>query len=371
MKRLRVAVIGGGHLGRIHSRLLKNNRNARLVAVCDPQPLIQQQAIAELDVRAVSDYQKVIDEIDAAVIATPSASHAAIAFDLLDAGKHLLIEKPVTVCAADAREIAERAAQKEVCVQVGHVERFNSAIHEAIRHVGKPRYIEATRASGFTFRSTDIGVVHDLMIHDIDLAQFLFDSPAMQVYATGVCVLGHNEDIAEARIEFGCGGVANLRASRCSFKNERTLRIFGTQGFAAVDLATHTVSVVQLPAWIQQREVDVLELNATQQAYVRENLFTDILPQTTIKVTPQNAIEAEHQDWLAAISEGRSPTVTADQGARNVELVEKVLEQIADHNWARNDRNMTGPLATPSDVASDRPIPDAIMSPLSQTRKAA
>jgi predicted dehydrogenase len=348
MKRLRIAVIGGGHLGRIHARLLKENRHAKVIAVCDPQPRAQQSIIADLDLRACSDYQKIIDEFDAAVIATPSASHAEIALHLIQAGKHLLIEKPITVTSADARRIAEAASENQICVQVGHVERFNAAIRFALEHVGQPRYIEAVRMSGFTYRSTDIGVVHDLMIHDIDLAQSLFQSPVRETRSSGIAVLGHQEDIAEARLNFACGGVANLRASRCSYENERSLKIFGTQGFAAIDLAKHSVSLVRVPQWIQQRQVDFLDLPLPQQSFVRENLFSQVLEKEICQIEPVNAIAAEQQDWLEAIATERNPLVTADQAARNVEIAEQIIDQINHHSWSRMDDGMIGALATPS-----------------------
>ncbi|MEZ6092655.1 MAG: Gfo/Idh/MocA family oxidoreductase [Pirellulaceae bacterium] len=370
MKKLRVAVIGGGHLGRIHARLMKQNKLAKLVAVCDPQPLVQQRSIDEFDVRAVSDYQKIVDEFDAAVIATPSALHADVALRLIEQGKHLLIEKPVTVDSHDAREIADRAAAKGVCVQVGHVERFNASVREALKHVGRPRYLESVRMSGFTFRSTDIGVVHDLMVHDIDLACHMFDSPVLKTNASGVAVLGHQEDIAEARLEFGCGAVANLRASRCSFENERSLRIFGTQGFAAVNLTNNTVNVVRVPEWVQQREVDFLALAGEQQGFVREHLFSRVLNRETIQVTPVNAIEMEQTDWLQAIAAGRQPAVTADQAARNVEVAERIIADIETRSWDRTSDAMIGAMAIPSDVSCSLPIP-VELNQTETTRRAA
>jgi predicted dehydrogenase len=327
-KRLRVAVIGAGHLGRIHSRLLNANPAVKLAVVCDPQPLAQQAAITEFNVRAASDYRKLISEFDAAVIATPSFQHAEIALDLMAHGKHLLIEKPLTIASADAWELAHQAAARGVCIQVGHVERFNPAVQAACAAVGNVRVIEAQRLSGFTFRSTDIGVVHDLMIHDIDLACHYLTGKLTQIQASGQVILGDHEDQAECRLEFADGGVAKLTASRCSPTAERSLRIIGSEGIAAVDLTRHTVRLSRFPQWLRRGDVDFLALDETQRTFVKENLFTQILPTEEVSVPPINAIEREQLDWLQAIRENRQPTIPADQGARNVEVAEQILNQI-------------------------------------------
>lgn len=364
MKKFRAAVIGGGHLGRIHARLLKSNPLARLVAVCDPQPLAQQAAINEFNIRAVSDYRKIVDEIDVAVIATPSFQHAEIARDLLARGKHLLIEKPVTVEAKDARELAKLAREKCICVQVGHVERFNPAIQKAQETVGTPKYIEASRQSGFTYRSTDIGVVHDLMIHDIDLVCQMFSGQLESVHSMGMAIIGNLEDMAQVRLEFSCGGVANLTASRCSFAPERTFKMFGTKGFASVDLAKHLVTTVQVPHWVANREFDFLAASEEQKTFVREHLFTDVLKKSEAAVAPLNAIEAEQTDWLEAIRDFRDPLVTIEQAARNVAIAAQIVEQINEHSWSQKNKGMVGPLARPSakDLNRDK-VPEQLRAP--------
>jgi predicted dehydrogenase len=208
------------------------------------------------------------------------------------------------------------------------------------------------------------------MIHDIDLAQHLFGSAAMRVTASGIAVLGNDEDIAEARIEFTCGAIANLRASRCSFQPERTLNLFGTKGFASVDLAAQRVTVVEIPSWVQQRQLGFLDLNGQQQAFVREHLFDAVLPKRTVDVTPINAIEAEHRDWIEAIESNRDPAVTADQASRNVEIAERVIESIGQHAWSRSETRMCGAFATPNDAATKESIPD-ILAPSEDSRRAA
>ena len=348
MKRFRVAVVGGGHLGQIHAKLLKANPAVELVAVCDPQPLVQQKFIQQFDLRAVSDARKIIDEIDGAVIATPTTLHHGISRDLLQAGKHLLIEKPVTNTLAEGLELLEAAKAHQAVVQVGHVERFNPAIQAALGKIGTPRFIESQRMSGFTFRSTDIGVIQDLMIHDIDLVQWIFNGLPSDLQSIGISIFGQNEDIAQARLQFPCGAVASLTASRCSYQPVRRMSIFGTHGFASVDMTAGKVQVVEVPSWIRGRELDFFSLTTEQQAFVRERLFSEVLAKSEMPIEPANAIDLEQRDWLHAITSGESPAVPLESGVAAVRTAETIRNQCAAHGWMKNDEQMRGIFATPA-----------------------
>lgn len=364
MKRTRIAVVGGGHLGQIHARLLKAKPSVELVAVCDPQPLVQQKFIQQFDLRAVSDARKILDEFDAAVVATPTSLHHGIARDLLLAGKHLLIEKPVTNTLAEGLELIELASASGAIVQVGHVERFNPAIQSALGRIGTPRFIESQRMSGFTFRSTDIGVVQDLMIHDIDLVQWIFNGMPEDIRSVGISVFGQNEDIAQARLQFPCGAVASLTASRCSYQPVRKMNIFGTHGFASVDMTAGKVQVVEVPSWIRGREFDFFSLTAEQQAFIRENLFTEVLGKSELPIEPANAIDLEQQDWLNAIAAGESPAVPLQAGVAAVRTAETIRQQCAAHAWLKNDSTMRGIFATPA-TRFDRqidPLPEFLQT---------
>jgi predicted dehydrogenase len=365
MKRIRVAVVGGGHLGQIHARLLKANSNVQLIAVCDPQPLVQQKVIQQFDLRAVGDARKILDEFDAAVIATPTTLHHEISRDLLIAGKHLLIEKPVTGTFAEGLDLLTLARTHGNVVQVGHVERFNPAIQNALGRIGTPRFIESQRLSGFTFRSTDIGVVQDLMIHDIDLVQWIFNGFPSEIRAVGLSVFGQNEDMAQARLEFPCGAVASLTASRCSYQPARRMNIFGTHGFASVDMTAGKVHVVEVPSWIRGREFDFFSLTAEQQAYIREQLFSEVLPKSELPIEPANAIDLEQRDWLQAIATGESPAVPLTSGVAAVRTAEAIREQAAAHGWLNKDPQMQGVFATPA-TRFDRqidPLPAILQAP--------
>jgi predicted dehydrogenase len=338
----RLAVIGGGHLGKIHTRLLQANEAVDFVAVVEPSPLAQQAIIDQFDVEVVCDYQKIVDDIDAAVVATPTRFHFDIANDLLGRGIHTMVEKPLTDSVADAQALVCRAEESGAVVSVGHVERFNPAIRAALKLVGVPKFVQASRTSGFTFRSTDIGVVHDLMIHDIDLVNSMFDGDVEMVHATGTSVLSDFEDLSQATIRFAGGGVANLTASRCSPVAERSFEIFGSDGYAKVDLANSKVSFVKVPSWIKERRYNLMDITPDQQAFIRENLFSKILPMSEIDVPRANAIEDEHNDWLAAIRDGSQPTVTLQQGAEAVEIADKVIASIGQNAW--NQKPAAGPI---------------------------
>ncbi|MDA8562938.1 Gfo/Idh/MocA family oxidoreductase [Mariniblastus sp.] len=374
MNRLRVAVIGAGHLGKIHTRLLYSQPNqVKLVGVADPSPEAQRAVLNQAEIPVVSDYRKLIPEIDAAVIATPTRFHHAVAMDLLENGIHTLIEKPLTDSVTDAEELVQVAESNNCVVQVGHVERFNPAIATALRKVGTPKFIQASRTSTYTFRSTDVGVVHDLMIHDIDLVNSMFAGTMTESRAVGISVFGHHEDTAQARLEFSCGGVANITASRCSFSPERTIQIFGTDGFASVNLADSTMTAVRIPSWLRQRELDVLQASPDQQAWIREQLFESVLKKKQIAVPKTNAILSEQEDWIEAIKNGTTPKVSVQQGAEAVAIADSVLNQINTHRWSDTELRMTGPTPTlePTGIVDDIPFDTTPAEPAAPVRKAA
>jgi len=341
--KLRVAVVGAGHLGKIHARLLQTQTDAQLVAVADPSSAAREQISQELGVPTVNDYRELFGKIDAAIVATPTRMHFEIAQELLSQKIHTLIEKPMTDSVSDAQELVHLANRHQCVVSVGHVERYNPAIKSALELVGIPKFIQASRMSGFTFRSTDIGVVHDLMIHDIDLVNSIFPGKLIETRALGMSVFGSNEDMAQARLQFDCGGVANLSASRCSYQAERSFQVFGTDGFANANLTQSTVTFVKVPGWIKDREYDLLDTTPEQQAVIREELFSRILPKSEIEVPKTNAILSEQKNWITAIRDGEPCQVTAQQGKEAVEIAQSVIDSLAAHRWSKHDPQSTGP----------------------------
>jgi len=224
--KLKVAAVGVGHLGQHHARIYSTLQSVELVAVVDTDEKVLTEVSQRTGAPAFRDYRAIIDLVDAVSIAVPTVGHYAIARDFLEAGKSVLVEKPMTASLFEARSLVELAARRKAVLQVGHIERFNPAYMAIRKYKVQPKFIEVHRLSPFKFRSADIGVVLDLMIHDIDLVLSLVNSRVRSVEAMGVSVVGGHEDVANARISFECGCVANLSASRVSYENVRRMQLW-------------------------------------------------------------------------------------------------------------------------------------------------
>lgn len=330
---IRVAIIGAGHLGRIHAKLVGQVDGAQLVGIAEPSPSAQRTLIESYSCEIVCDYRKLIENVDAAIIATPTRSHFDIAEELLGHNIHLLIEKPLTACPYKAKRLVELAEENKCALSVGHCEQFNPAIRYAMDLIGEPRFIQSTRASGYTFRSTDIGVVHDLMIHDIDLVNAAFGSDVVDCQACGMTVFGGCEDMAQARLKFSCGAVAMLAASRCSFQADRSMQIFGTEGFAAVNMTDHSVRSIRYPRWLKQQSFDFQNASDEQKDFIKNNLFTQVLPIEEVQPPKVNAILEEQKQWIAHIATGSNLINTGQAAAQAVRIAARILDQIDSHDW--------------------------------------
>ncbi len=335
MNRLKLAVVGAGHLGRIHARLLAEMSDVELVGIADPVPAAREKVAAEWGATPCAGHGELIGHVDAAVIATPTRLHHAVALDFLRARTPLLVEKPLAATVAEADELVKTARQHGAILQVGHIERFNPAFVAATARMGRPQYIDAVRASGFTGRSTDIGVVHDLMIHDIDLVLSLIDAPLIRVDAVGVAVLGQNEDAAQARLEFGDGCVANLSASRVSYSAapNRRMQLWSTRGFVAIDFGDRSVSVVTPSETVRCGAFDYETLSAAEKATFKDRVFSDILRFESVKVESCNALADELRDFVDAVRNRTEPRVTGRQGRNALAVAEAVVESVRAHRW--------------------------------------
>src|SRR5450432_379723 len=240
MKVLRVGVVGVGHIGKNHARLYAETETAEFAAIYDSDAPTAAKIAEQYQVRAAISFDEFAALIDAASIATPTNSHFSVAHPLLEKGKHLLIEKPITDNTAQASELAELAAHRRLVLQVGHVERFNPVLGALEARLTHPRFIEAHRLSPFPNRSTDIGVVLDLMIHDLEIILHLVCSPVQTIDAVGVPVLSRREDIANARIRFENGCVANITSSRISPEQMRKIRVFQENVYLSLDYQNQT-----------------------------------------------------------------------------------------------------------------------------------
>ena len=346
---LRLAVIGAGRLGGFHAQKLARLADVELVGVVDPLAANRDRLAAELHTAALASHHPLLGHIDAAVIAAPTVLHHRLAVDLLEARTHLLIEKPICTTVAEADELVELARQRQLVLQVGHVERFNPALAAAAPHARNPKFIEAVRASGFTFRSMDVGVVLDLMIHDLDVVLSLVRSPLRSVDAMGVSILGGHEDVAHARLEFQSGCVANLSASRVSYEAARKMQIWAPRAYASVDFGTRTTTLVRPSEALLRGEFHADRLAPEQVEHYKKHLAEEHLPRQQQTFEAVDALALELEDFVDSIRSTRQPLVTGEAGRDALAVAEQILLSIANHAWE--------PAAEPAAVPYPRIVP--------------
>ena len=353
MKRLKVAVVGVGHLGRHHARILAAMPDVELVGVVDHR-LAQAEAVAQAcgpDVQAYDTHEPLLNSVDAVSVAVPTRFHRAVAGDFLARGIPCMVEKPLATTLLEAEELVALADARAVPLQVGHIERFNPALSALDGLAFRPKYIAAERLGTYTFRSTDIGVVLDLMIHDIDLVLSLVSAPVRSVAAVGVGVFGGFEDVANARIEFEDGCVANLTASRASFQAVRKMRLFGPEGYVTLDFATKHGTLVRPSDRLRRGEIDLDGLDLGQPAAVKERLFGKILRVDQVQGEGREPLALELEDFVQAVRTGSRPRVTGHDGLRAVRLADQVLRSLEAHAWEGTLDGPIGPHQLPEPLA--------------------
>jgi predicted dehydrogenase len=305
---LAVVVVGVGHLGRHHLRLARTLPGWRCVGAFDPDRARLEKVCAEFDAEPLANLEEAVERAEAAVIASPTATHLEVAGHFLAARRHVLVEKPIAASVAEAREMLELAKRAEVVLGVGHVEYFNPAVQAVLARTPRPRYIEAQRLSPFTRRSMDIDVVLDLMVHDLQLAQALNSGAALnEVRAVGVPVLSPRVDLANARLEFAGGCVANLTASRVSSERIRKLRLFEPDAYHSIDYAEQSVSAYRL---------------------VRVRGEVTIAP-IDVKVEKAEPLAGEHVAFQRACRGERGPFVDGEAGTAALAAAVAVVDAIA------------------------------------------
>jgi predicted dehydrogenase len=313
MSQLRTAVVGVGYLGRFHAQKYKQVTGSRLVGVVDAQSETAQRVAAELQVEAFADYRALLGRVDAVSIAVPTPLHFQVAQDFLEQGVHVLVEKPITTTVEEAQALIELAARKRCVLQVGHLERFNPAIVAAAGILKTPRFVESHRLAPFKQRGTDVSVVLDLMIHDIDLIQELVGSPIVAIDASGSAIFSNDLDIANARIRFANGCVANTTASRVSLKQERKLRLFQDDAYLSIDLQQKILTVI--------RKKGDAPVESPAQVAIEEQSFDQ-----------GDALLDEITAFLKSIREGTPPVVTGEHGKRALETATRIAELVKGAN---------------------------------------
>ncbi len=267
-KPLRIGVIGVGHLGARHAEIYAAMPGVRVAAVCDTDATRAKEVAGHLGCDALTDHRELAGRVDAASVAVPTTLHGPIGLELLRAGVHLLIEKPIATSLAEADALIREARKRTLTLQVGHIERFNTAIQAAQQLLEHPRFLEIHRLSPYPFRGTDVSVVLDVMIHDLDLLLTLVPSRVRRVDAVGVSVLSPSEDIANARIEFASGCVANLPASRISEEPLRRFRVFQEDRYLSIDTRQQTVEMARKDGCSIQR----VDLPVNKQSPLQDEL---------------------------------------------------------------------------------------------------
>jgi predicted dehydrogenase len=351
MNRIRVGVVGVGHLGRHHARILAGLPDVELVGVVDDRSE-QGRAVAE-SCRTVyySDYRGLLGKVDAVSVAVPTLAHREVAGAFLEHGIPTMVEKPLATSLAEAEELVELADRRATLLQVGHIERYNPALSALEGLAFRPKYIAAERLGTYTFRSTDIGVVLDLMIHDIDLILSMIAAPVRSVAAVGVSVFGGHEDVANARIEFEDGSVANLTASRASFQAVRKMRLFGPEGYVTLDFAARHGTIVRPSDRLRRGDVDLDGLDLSQPAAVKERIFGKILRVDQVQAEGREPLALELEDFVQAIRTGSRPRVTGADALRAIRLADQVLRSLRSHAWEGTLGGPTGPHHLPEPLA--------------------
>jgi len=309
MKRLQVGVVGVGYLGKFHAQKYRSMPDVELVGVVDPDPVQGEKVASENATAYFRDHRSLYGKVDAISVAAPTPTHFSIARDFLKQNVDVLIEKPMTSRIEDADELIRIAESNGSIIQVGHLERFNPAVVELRGRIDQPRFIESHRLSIYQGRCTDVSVVLDLMIHDIDLILNLVGSTIKSVHAAGIEVVSENIDIANARLEFANGAVANVTASRISAKNERKLRLFQKDAYISIDFADHKITLV----------------------HPESNHGDDIIPGMKIeelKFDKGDALDDELKSFVHSVKHRQQPLVTGQMGRDALKTALTIMAQI-------------------------------------------
>jgi len=301
MNKVRIGIIGVGYLGTQHARILSYLEEAELKSVADIDFQKALQIGNRHGVRYFQNYEEMIDDIDAAVVATDTSAHFSVSMNLLEQGKHVLVEKPITATVEQGDQLVETAAKNNLILQVGHLERFNPAVEAVENLISEPKFIEVQRLGSFSARSLDIDVVLDLMIHDLDIILALIKDEVVAIKSSGIHVVSEKTDIANARLEFKSGCVATLTASRVHQGKVRKLRIFEPTSYYSID-------------YIDQ-EVKIFPLDGRQ---------TDI---KTLKIQKEEPLKKELKNFLDCIAAGKNTKVSGAEGLRALRLAYDVIRE--------------------------------------------
>jgi predicted dehydrogenase len=323
-------------MGANHARLYSEIPGSQLAAVFDSNPETAAAAAKRFHCRAASTLAEFSSLVDAATVCTPTVTHHPIGMELLAGGVHLLIEKPIADSPQAARELAEMAAEKKCVLQVGHVERFNPVLHALESQLNNPRFLEVTRLSPYPNRSTDIGVVLDLMIHDLEIILHLVRSPVLSIDAVGIPVLGRTEDIANVRLRFGNGCVANVTASRISQDRVRKIRVFQENAYLSLDYKNQSGYLLRLAKEGEKESSGLGKLiGLATDSRIVTGFAGKRIVREPVEVVPGEPLRIELESFLECAREGSNPKVTGHAAADALDLALEVSRLIGESNAAR------------------------------------
>ena len=330
----RVAVIGVGHMGRHHARLYRELAQAQLVAIVDTNRDRAEQVAAEYGAQAFAGIHELPDTIQAATVAVPTSAHVEVAEALLRRGIAVLVEKPLAATVNEAERLLKCARETGSLLSVGHTERFNPVVRAIDRLNIQPKFVESQRVSPFRFRSADIGVVMDIMIHDIDIVLHLIRSKPIRVDAVGVNVLARHEDVANARVLFENGAVASLVASRLALKTDRRLRVFSETAYISLDYQKKSGIAITRDA-----NLDILSMAKDGKFETLSDManldFGSMINVEPLMVDDVEPLRAELESFLDSVRTGKSPAITAEDGVEAVRLATDIVKAIGQHQWHR------------------------------------
>ena len=329
MNKVKVGIVGVGHLGSLHAKLYKEIPDADIVGIFDVDSEKLNNVAKNLNLDVYTSLESLIENIDAIDIVTPTSFHYHIAMKALEAGKHVFLEKPITETVEQAEKLVAKAKEKNCLIQVGHIERFNPAIYSLPFQMIQPRFIEAHRLAPFKPRGLDVAVILDLMIHDIDLILSMIKSEPTRISANGVGVVSSNIDIANARIEFKNGCVANLTASRISAKKMRKMRIFQKDAYISMDFNDGVSEIFYLENDdhpIFENGTLALSLGQLELGELKREIKYNRLKREQV-----NPLQAELISFIDAIKNNLQPAVTIQDGINALSLAQKVMKEIKRH----------------------------------------
>jgi predicted dehydrogenase len=330
---LPVGVIGCGRMGRLHARVCSQMERIKLVGVHDASPDAAAATADQFNTRAYDNLDDLLNESKAVLIAVPTIHHLPIARRCLERGVACLIEKPLAPDTASARQIVELAQSRGIAVQVGHIERFNPAVRAMAGLNIRPRFIEVTRISPLTFRSIDVGVVLDMMIHDIDIVLTLAASPVAKVDAVGVSVIGAAEDICNARLTFENGCVANLTASRLALKTERKLRVFSPDAYVSLDYQKKHAMVARRGGNLEAIRDAVARIRSGEVTDLSQLNFADLVQVEELEIDDVEPLRAELEAFVDCVMGARPPVVSAEDGLAAVETAGRIVQAMKVQNY--------------------------------------